>query len=69
MTTKAILAARLWRFLGALGRSWGPRAPLGALLGRLRAILRLQETIGSDKARRQKPGIALWFRSELSHSG
>ena len=53
-----------WGYLGALlgaleavlGQCW---APLGALLGSLVDVLRLQEAIGSDSARRPKSMIFL----------
>ena len=58
------LLGHYWSLLGALpGRSWAPSehiwsllwAPLGAILGGLRALLRRQKAIGSDKGRKPKP--------------
>ena len=63
---KSRLLGPSWAALGALLGALGPVlglswARLGVLLGHLGAILRLQEPIGSEKARRPKTLIFLRF--------
>ena len=71
---KSRLLGPSWAALGALLGALGPVlglswAPLGALLGHLGAILRPQEPIGSEKARRQTTLIFLRFWSDFCLSG
>ncbi len=68
---KSRLLGPTWAALGALLGALGPvlglsGACLGALLGHLGAILRPQESIESEKARRPK---TLMFRRFLKHFG
>ena len=68
------LLGRSWSALGALLGALGPLkgpswAPLGGLLGHLGAILRLQEPIESEKARRQKTLIFLRLLKDFGLSG